>query len=58
LPNEGLILRNGRKSALATFDSERGQDSARQQDWAYGITPRNAEQAFALNALLNPTLAW
>jgi len=51
-----LILRNGRKSALATFDSERGRFGT-QQDWAYGITPRNAEQAFALNALLNPDIS-
>jgi PhoH-like ATPase len=54
LPNEGLILRNGRKSALATFDSERKQIRHVNKVGAYGITPRNAEQAFALNALLNP----
>jgi PhoH-like ATPase len=54
LPNEGLILRNGRKSALATFDSERKQVRQVNKVGAYGITPRNAEQAFALNALLNP----
>ena len=54
LPNEGLILRNGRKSALATFDSERKQVRHVNKVGAYGITPRNAEQAFALNALLNP----
>jgi PhoH-like ATPase len=54
LPNEGLILRNGRKSALATFDSERKQIRHVNKIGAYGITPRNAEQAFALHALLNP----
>ena len=54
LPNEGLILRNGRKSALATFDSERKQIRHVNKVGAYGIIPRNAEQAFALNALLNP----
>jgi PhoH-like ATPase len=57
LPNEGLILRNGRKSALATFDSERGQIRHVNKTGAYGITPRNAEQAFALNALLNPDIS-
>ena len=56
VPNEGLILRNGRKSALATFDSERKQIRQVHKTGAYGIMPRNAEQAFALNALLNPEL--
>ena len=57
LPNEGLILRNGRKSALATFDSERKQIRHVNKVGAYGIVPRNAEQAFALNALLNPDIS-
>jgi PhoH-like ATPase len=57
LPNEGLILRNGRKSALATFDSERKQIRHVNKVGAYGIVPRNAEQAFALNALLNPDVS-
>jgi len=39
LPNEGLILRNGRKSALATFDSERKQIRHVNKVGAYGIVP-------------------
>lgn len=52
-PNEYLILRNGRKSALGVYDS--GNDSIRRVDKisAYGIKPRNAEQTFALNTLLD-----
>jgi len=52
-PNEYLILRNGRKSALATFDA--GDNAVRHVDKlsAYGIVPRNAEQTFALHALLD-----
>ena len=52
-PNEYLILRNGRKSALATFDA--ADNAIRHVDKlpAYGIVPRNAEQTFALHALLD-----
>jgi len=53
IPNEFLIMRNGKKSALATFDPV--LDRIRRVDKvpAYGIIPRNAEQTFALNALMN-----
>jgi PhoH-like ATPase len=54
VPNEYLILRNGKKSALATYDSDRAALRRVDKVSAYGITPRNAEQAFALNALSNP----
>ncbi len=51
--NEFIILRHGQKSALAVND--RFTDKIRRVDKTpvYGITPRNAEQTFALNALLN-----
>jgi PhoH-like ATPase len=54
VPNEYLILRNGKKSALATYDSDRALVRRVDKLTAYGISPRNAEQAFALNALANP----
>ena len=54
MPNEYLIIRNGKKSALATYDSDRAVVRRVDKLSAYGITPRNAEQAFALNALSNP----
>ncbi|MBN2576233.1 MAG: PhoH family protein, partial [Deltaproteobacteria bacterium] len=54
VPNEYLIIRNGKKSALATYDSDRAVVRRVDKLSAYGITPRNAEQAFALNALSNP----
>jgi len=56
LPNEFLILRNGKKSALATYDGEHGQVRRVDKIGAYGINPRNAEQAFALHALMNPNI--
>ena len=51
--NENFILRSGSKSALATYDAEEKQFTRVQKASAYGIQPRNAEQSFALNALLN-----
>ncbi len=53
-PNEYLILKSQQKSALAIY--YKAQDIIRrvEKKSAYGITPRNAEQTFALHALLNP----
>ena len=56
VPNEYLILRNGKKSALATYDSDRSLLRRVDKVTTYGITSRNAEQAFALNALCNPEI--
>jgi len=53
IPNEYLILKAGRKSALAQVDPT-GGTVTRIEKWnAYGITPRNAEQTFALDALMD-----
>jgi len=53
LPNEFLIMRNGSKSALAFFDSGENKIRRIENKACFGIRPRNAEQAFALSALLN-----
>lgn len=55
-PNEFLILKNGKKSALATYDSYNKVVRHIDKIPAYGIVPRNAEQIFALHALLNPRI--
>jgi len=49
IPNENFILRNEHKSALATYDSMEDQYYKIDKTPAYGITPRNSEQAFAIN---------
>ncbi len=58
LPNEYLILRNGKKSVLATNTAGdvEGDFVIRRvaKETVYGIIPRNAEQSFAVHALLNP----
>ncbi|MCC7429348.1 PhoH family protein [bacterium] len=56
LPNEYLILRNEKKSALATFNSLTHKIRRVDKVSVYGITPRNAEQTFALDALTNPEI--
>lgn len=56
IANENYVLRNGSKSALATYVA--GSRSYRRvhRVSAYGIQPRNAEQTFALRALLDPEI--
>ncbi|MCX6138619.1 MAG: PhoH family protein [Ignavibacteriales bacterium] len=56
VPNEYLILRNGKHSVLATYNAASDKIYRVDKAPAYGITPRNAEQIFVLNALLNPDI--
>jgi PhoH-like ATPase len=51
--NKYFILRNGSNSALAYFNPEEGALERVMKVRAYGISPRNAEQTFALHALLD-----
>lgn len=53
LPNEYVIMRNEKKSALGYYNAETEKIHRIQKLSAHGITPRNAEQVFALHALLN-----
>ena len=50
--NEYVILRGGAKSALAYYDKPSGTFKRIEKHRAYGIDPRNSEQAFSLDALL------
>jgi PhoH-like ATPase len=53
LANESAIMRDGKKSALGIFDPITRMIKRVDKYPVYGITPRNAEQTFALNVLLN-----
>jgi PhoH-like ATPase len=53
LANENFVLRNGSKSALATFRRHDASFHRVEKHTCYGITPRNAEQSFALRALMD-----
>jgi PhoH-like ATPase len=57
LANHYFILRSAKKSALAWFNPESGLLERIQKQSAYGISPRNAEQSFALHAIMNPAVS-
>jgi len=52
-PHEFLILRHGKKSALAAYEPKNQVIRRVDKESVYGIKPRNAEQTFALDALRN-----
>lgn len=52
--NNFYILKNGKTSSLAFFNPVLNRLDRVEKNSAYGIKPRNAEQAFALHAILNP----
>ena len=54
LPNQYLVMRNGSLSALAHHNRAAGMLERVTKRCAYGVEPRNAEQIFALDALLRP----
>lgn len=54
IPNQYFILKNADSSALAYYNPDTQLIERVHKKTAYGIKPRNAEQAFALHALLNP----
>lgn len=56
LANHFFILKNNRKSALATFNPYTNNLEKVDKRNAYGVKPKNAEQAFAMDALLNPEI--
>ena len=53
LSNENYILKNGIKSALATYDPFNKGFKVINKISAFGITPRNAEQSFGISILKN-----
>ena len=55
-PHHFLILRHGAKSALACYDPVDDALERVTKGYAYGISPRNAEQTFALHAILDPSI--
>jgi PhoH-like ATPase len=54
-PNEYFIIRGQNKNILASYSAEIKAFRHVVKKRAYGIEPRNAEQAFALDALFNDT---
>lgn len=54
--NHFYILKNGKASSLAFYNPVLDRIERVEKDNAFGIKPKNAEQAFALHALLNPDI--
>jgi PhoH-like ATPase len=54
--NHFFIFRNHRSSTLAHFNPETSQLERVEKQSCYGIKPKNAEQTFAMHALLNPAV--
>lgn len=55
IANQYFVLKSAddSQSALAYYNKETKQIERLQKEASYGITPRNAEQAFAMHAILN-----
>lgn len=53
MSNKYFIIRNSNRSVLANINSEKTSLRKIDKNPIFGITPRNAEQTFAVNALLN-----
>ncbi len=51
--NSFYILRNGKNSALSFYNPIDNSLERVEKEYVYGIKPKNAEQAFAIHALLN-----
>jgi PhoH-like ATPase len=54
--NHFYILKNGRSSALAFFNPFKDVVERVEKIYTYGIKPKNAEQTFALHAIMNPEI--
>ncbi|MDZ4750737.1 MAG: PhoH family protein [Flavobacteriales bacterium] len=56
MTNHFYVLKNCSSSALAFYSGKQKVLQRVDKAYAYGIKPKNAEQAFALHAILNPEI--
>lgn len=56
LPNHYYILKNGSQSVLSRYNQEDDTMQRVIKTAAFGVVPKNAEQAFALDAIMNPEI--
>ncbi|MGB0837344.1 MAG: PhoH family protein [Flavobacteriaceae bacterium] len=54
--NNYFYIRSGNQTALAKYQAAEDEIALVEKQLAYGIRPRNAEQTFALDALMNPDI--
>lgn len=55
-PNKFYVIRNASRSVLAYLDNEMKTVEKIDKNYIYGIKPRNAEQTFAVSALINKNI--
>ena len=56
IANNYYVLNNHSESVLARYNANTQQIERIEKSYAYGIKPKNSEQTFALDALLNPEI--
>jgi PhoH-like ATPase len=56
IANQYFVLTGSKSSALAFYNSREERLELVEKRQCYGIKPRNAEQAFALHAVMNPDI--
>jgi PhoH-like ATPase len=56
LPNHYYILKNGSQSVLSRYNKDDDTLQRVIKTAAFGVIPKNAEQAFALDAIMNPNI--
>jgi len=56
IPNHYFILKNGKSSVLAFYNPLTERIEKIEKKACYKVNPRNAEQVFALHAILNPNV--
>lgn len=56
LPNHYYVLKNGSQSVLSRYNAEDDAMHRVIKTAAFGVIPKNAEQAFALDAIMNPEI--
>lgn len=54
--NGYYILKSGNDSVLCRYDSLSDEIERVEKEYVFSVKPRNAEQTFAINALLNPDI--
>lgn len=54
--NECFVMKNGKKSVLTRYNPFTNKISRIEKQICYGIQPRNAEQSFAIEVLMDPEI--
>lgn len=56
VPNKYYILQNGSSSCLGFYNPVEHRVDRVEKQFIYGVKPKNAEQTFAVHALMNPNI--